>query len=179
MNTKAEKKREHILTSGTAFILENDFNSLTLDAVANHAGISKGGLLYHFPNKDALLKGLSDHIFEQFTNSFNKHAENDPNEKGKWTRALIETSKWDLDNNAKLNIGIMAASMLNPDISEGLSKGYRYMQNKVEQDNLDPVTASIIRLAIDGIYYSEMLDMAPLDENLREKVIEKLIQMTT
>ncbi|EQB36742.1 TetR/AcrR family transcriptional regulator [Virgibacillus salexigens] len=178
MESKADKKREHILQSGTDFILENDFNSLTLDAVANHAGISKGGLLYHFPNKDALLKGLSDYIFKQFTILFNQYAAEDPIEKGKWTRALIKVSKWDLDNNAKLNVGIMATSMLNPDISEGVSKGYQYMQNQVEQDKIDPVDASIIRLAIDGLYYSELLDMAPLNINLREQVIEKLFRMT-
>ncbi|MCX5496899.1 helix-turn-helix domain containing protein, partial [Kaistia dalseonensis] len=31
---------------------------LSLEAVAERAGISKGGLLYHFPTKQALLSGL-------------------------------------------------------------------------------------------------------------------------
>jgi AcrR family transcriptional regulator len=32
--------------------------SLTLEAVADVAGVSKGGLLYHFPTKDALIDGM-------------------------------------------------------------------------------------------------------------------------
>ncbi len=178
MLSKAEKKRQHILKSGTAFVLEHDFHSLTLDAVASYAGISKGGLLYHFPNKDALLKGLADYIFEQYTQHFHDYAAKDPDEKGKWTRALVKVSKWDLDQNAKLNVGIMASSMLDPHITEGMAKGYQHMQKQVEQDRLDPVDASIIRLAIDGLYYSELLNMAPIDKDLREKVIERLLRMT-
>lgn len=176
--SKAEKKRQHILKSGTEFILEHDFNALTLEAVANYAGISKGGLLYHFPNKDALLKGLADYVFEQYTNLFYEYAANDPVDKGKWTRSLIQVSNWDLENNAKLNIGIMATSMLDPNMTKEMSEGYQHMQSKIEQDKLDPVDASIIRLAIDGLYYSQLLNMAPLQKDLREKVIARLIDMT-
>ncbi|WP_306425560.1 TetR/AcrR family transcriptional regulator [Priestia aryabhattai] len=46
MSTKAQLKRDLILKAAIEFILENDFNDLTLEAVAKQAGISKGGLLY-------------------------------------------------------------------------------------------------------------------------------------
>ena len=178
MESKAAMKHQHILQSATEFILENDYHTLTLDAVAKQAGISKGGLLYHFPNKEALLIGVAQYIFEEFTIAFEEHAKQDPIEKGKWCRALIEVSKWDLEHNAELNVGLLAASMLNPDIVENISEGYQYMQTKVEQDHIDPVTATIIRLAIDGLYYSELFHIAPLDEKLREKVIQQLLTMT-
>lgn len=178
VESKAAIKRQHILKSATEFILENDYQALTLDAVAKQAGISKGGLLYHFPNKEALLNGLAKYIFDEFTESFNEQARKDPIEKGKWSRALIEVSKWDLEHNAELNVGIIAASMLNPDLIENISASCQYIQSKVEQDHIDPVTATIIRLAIDGFYYSELFNIAPLNENLREKVIKQLIDMT-
>ncbi|RFA35505.1 TetR family transcriptional regulator [Virgibacillus dokdonensis] len=178
MLSKAEMKRQHILKCGTAYVLEHNFHALTLDALASYAEISKGGLIYHFPNKNALLKGLADYIFEQYTKQFHDFAAQDPVTKGKWTRALIKASQWDLDNNAKLNVGIMAISMLDPALTNEMSKGYEQIQQQVEKDSLNPVDASIIRLAIDGLYYSELLNMAPLDKNLREKVIKKLTEMT-
>ncbi|MEK5529882.1 TetR family transcriptional regulator [Viridibacillus sp. FSL H7-0596] len=178
MESKATIKRKHILKSAKYYILENDINSLTLDSVAKQAGISKGGLLYHFPNKEALLLEVTQYIFTDFTSRFNEHAMNDSIEKGRWSRALIEATKEDLSNNAELNVGLLASSMLNPDLLTNMSKSYQYMQNKVEQDSIDPVTATIIRLAIDGLYYSELFNIAPLDEKLREDVIQKLISMT-
>jgi AcrR family transcriptional regulator len=178
MESKAEFKRHHILKSATAFILENDFNALTLDAVAKQAGISKGGLMYHFQNKEALLIGLAQYIFEGFTALFEAYAQKSPVEKGKWCRAYIEASKWDLENNSRLNVGIMAASTLDPKLSESMSRGYQYIQSKMEADQLDSVTVDTIRLAIDGLYYAELFNVAPLEEGPREKVIQQLINMT-
>ncbi|MFS0782100.1 TetR/AcrR family transcriptional regulator [Bacillus sp. 1P06AnD] len=178
MNTKAAQKRQKILEAAKEYILNNDFQSLTLDATARQAGISKGGLLYHFPNKEALLNGLADYILQNFTKAFEDHAKNDVTEKGRWSRALIETTKKDIDQHAELNVGIIAASMLHTDLSGNISEAYQYMQTKVEQDGLDPVAATIIRLAIDGLYYSELFQIAPLDPHMQEKVIERLKLMT-
>jgi AcrR family transcriptional regulator len=41
--------------------LEQGFGHVTLDAVAERAGVSKGGLLYHFPTKSDLVRGLLSH----------------------------------------------------------------------------------------------------------------------
>ncbi|MFC7648177.1 TetR/AcrR family transcriptional regulator [Streptosporangium lutulentum] len=40
--------------------------SLTLAAVAERAGCSKGGLLYHFSTKEALIKGMVERLIEEF-----------------------------------------------------------------------------------------------------------------
>ncbi len=178
LSTKAELKRDLILKAAIEFILENDFNDLTLEAVAKQAGISKGGLLYHFPNKEALLGGLSQHIFEELITSFKEKANQDPNEKGKWSRALVELSKWDLEHNSKLNIGVLSQSLLDHDTSKAIGTTYQYVQDKIEQDVINPVTATIIRLAIDGLYYSELLNVAPIEKELRDKVLNELLNMT-
>ena len=50
--------RERLLDAAERLVLETGAGHLTLDAVAKFAGISKGGLLYHFPSKDSLLEGM-------------------------------------------------------------------------------------------------------------------------
>ena len=47
-----------ILDAAQAVVLEVGAAHMTLDAVAAKARVSKGGLLYHFPTKEALLKAL-------------------------------------------------------------------------------------------------------------------------
>lgn len=178
MESKADVKRQLILNTAKQIILHNDFNALTLDAVAKQSGISKGGLLYHFPNKESLIKGLATYIFEDLNVNFNKYAENDPIETGKWSRALIEASKFDLEHNAELNVGIFAASLLNQDVSNDISKSYQSIIAKLEHDGLSPVSATIIRLALDGLYYSQMLKIAPLEKEMQKQVFEQLFKMT-
>jgi AcrR family transcriptional regulator len=50
--------RERLLDAAERVVAESGAKHLTLDAVAKSAGVSKGGLLYHFPSKEALLQGM-------------------------------------------------------------------------------------------------------------------------
>ena len=50
--------RDRILDAAEQLVADQGASSLTLDAVAQAAGVSKGGLLYHYPNKDALLAAM-------------------------------------------------------------------------------------------------------------------------
>lgn len=178
MLSKSEMKRKLILDTTSKFITENGIHAVTLDAVAKKAGISKGGLLHHFPNKESLLKGIAEYICEEYELAIYKQAESDPISLGKWSRALLSVSKTDLEHNAQLNIGILATSLLNPDMAKSITESYQSVLEKTEHDGLDPVTATIIRLAIDGLYYSQLLNVAPLDKKMQQKVIEQLFDMT-
>ena len=48
--------RENIFNAANNIIRENGLEGFTLDAVAKKANVSKGGLLYHFPSKNALIE---------------------------------------------------------------------------------------------------------------------------
>lgn len=50
--------RAKLLDAFSAILIEQGERAATLEAVATHAGVSKGGLLYHFGSKDALVEGL-------------------------------------------------------------------------------------------------------------------------
>lgn len=44
----------------------NHVERLTLDSAAQAAGVSKGGLLHHFPNKDELIKAVITETADEF-----------------------------------------------------------------------------------------------------------------
>ncbi|SCY93223.1 TetR/AcrR family transcriptional regulator [Microvirga guangxiensis] len=50
--------RDRILDAAEGLICTCGIAGFTLDAVAQTAGVSKGGLLYHFGSKDSLISGL-------------------------------------------------------------------------------------------------------------------------
>lgn len=56
--------RAKVLRAFAELLVESGERAATLEAVAERAGVSKGGLLYHFPSKDALVDGLLDHLGE-------------------------------------------------------------------------------------------------------------------
>lgn len=60
----APAARAKVLQAFAAILVEHGERAATLDAVAARAGVSKGGLLYHFGSKEALVEGLVGHLRE-------------------------------------------------------------------------------------------------------------------
>jgi AcrR family transcriptional regulator len=54
----AEVVHDRILDAAEELICTRGIAGFTLDAVARAAGVSKGGLLYHFRSKDSLIAGM-------------------------------------------------------------------------------------------------------------------------
>src|SRR5262245_31273340 len=50
--------RDRLLDAAEAVVVRQGIGNLTLEAVAAEAGMSKGGLLHHFPSKDRLIEGM-------------------------------------------------------------------------------------------------------------------------
>lgn len=57
---RANNSREHILDTYVDLLIRTGERAATLDAVATAAKVSKGGLLYHFSSKKALLEALAE-----------------------------------------------------------------------------------------------------------------------
>src|SRR5919112_6281730 len=60
-----KSSREKILDAAAELVSEIGAGRLTLDGVAERAGLSKGGLLYNFPTKEALLQGMIQRFIDQ------------------------------------------------------------------------------------------------------------------
>lgn len=61
VSRKVRPDRSHrvaLLEATVGVALEKGFGNVTIEAVAERAGISKGGLLYHFPTKRKLIEEL-------------------------------------------------------------------------------------------------------------------------
>ena len=54
--------REKVLDAFETVLLAEGERGATLDATAREAGVSKGGLLYHFASKEALVAGLLERM---------------------------------------------------------------------------------------------------------------------
>ena len=57
---RANNSRKHILDTYVDLLIRSGERAATLDAVATAAKVSKGGLLYHFSSKKALLEALTE-----------------------------------------------------------------------------------------------------------------------
>lgn len=61
---RRDRSREEILEAARRVLLSNGVAAMTLDAVAKEVGMSKTGLYYYFPSKDALIFELVYGVLE-------------------------------------------------------------------------------------------------------------------
>ena len=54
--------RDRVLDAFERLLVDRGERAATLDAVAREAGVSKGGLIYHFPSREAMVEGLLDRM---------------------------------------------------------------------------------------------------------------------
>jgi AcrR family transcriptional regulator len=61
--------QDRILDAAEGLILTRGVAGFTLDGVAQEAGVSKGGLLYHFRSKDSLISGMQRRMASRMTDT--------------------------------------------------------------------------------------------------------------
>ena len=52
-------KRDRIITGALELAHRDGFDALTFDALAEHVGLTRGGVIYHFRTKTELLEGIA------------------------------------------------------------------------------------------------------------------------
>jgi AcrR family transcriptional regulator len=167
-----------ILDAANRIVQEKGTEHLTLEQTAHEAGISKGGLLYHYPSKEALIKGMILDYLDRFTTDLNNAAEKaKADTTGRWTRAYLHTTYEDNQRTPRMSSGLLAAIATNPSLLSPMQQGFQDWIQLLEKDGINPVTATIVRLAVDGLWMVELFGLAPPNLEMREKVLHALTAM--
>jgi len=171
--------RDRLLNAAELVVGRDGVANLTLDAVAREAGFSKGGLLYHFPSKQALVTAIVERLATRCEANHAHALEDQETDPGAFTRAYLaaRTRKRD-PQEEPIHTALLAAAGTDPQFLEPFRRRLREWQNRLENDGIDPVTATIVRMAIDGICLDELLEMPGPGEELRQRVIDRLFEMT-
>lgn len=173
--------RETLLHAATQVILEKGVEALTLDAVARQSGVSKGGLLYHFPNKNALVVGLGEQLIQDFEVALQAEFDQDdaPGTPGQWVRAYIRATLRMSGQTLALVARLTSLLVeMPPELLKAAEAYEQRCRQRLDADGLDPTQAVVIQLAIDGLWFSEMFQLSALDETRRTQVVERLLAMT-
>lgn len=175
--SNSEDKKKLALIAAANIVKEEGFAKLTLEAVAKRAGLSKGGLLYHYSSKEALIKEMVQVWSNTYFKSIESLVNKENGSKGSWSSAYIRATFSDLNNDKRLISALMAAMFTNPSLIQEYKREYGILLGKLMDDGIDPVKVTIARLAIDGLWFSEIFDLAPIDENTKNLVLNNLNQM--
>lgn len=174
--SRADETRQNILQAAHDLIDEQGVSNLTLEAVAARAGVSKGGLLYHYPSKDDLIIAMVQTMVDQFRSSMEALLPDEAGA-GAWLRAYIRASFALNQTPTQIAPGVLAAMANNPRLLEPLREEDRAWQAQTLNAGIDPVLATILRLATDGLWFADLLGLTSVDPALRAQVLERMLHM--
>ncbi|MCY0904522.1 TetR/AcrR family transcriptional regulator [Arthrobacter sp. H14-L1] len=150
--------RERILLAFETLLIDEGGRAATLDAVAAAAGVSKGGLLYHFKSRDALTTGLIHKLSELADADFAKMREAPEGPAEYYIRTSVFAG-------TAFDRTLVAATRLAQGQEPQVSEAFTAMQSRWMELICDEVRDAGIARAIlligDGLYYNAALFGGP------------------
>lgn len=161
----------------------------TLDKVAAEAGITKGGVLYHFASKDELLTRMMEHFAAEVEQGLIVRIANDPIADRRWVRAMIdmvfgsEPAKASDANGAsnglppelthKFILAMLAAFAANPALLNVIKPFMERMRNRIQAEP-GGIEQIVTWLAADGLFLWELFGMARPGDPMWNAVVDEL-----
>lgn len=171
--------RERLLDAAETVAVREGGARITLDAVAAEADVSKGGLLYHFSTKEALLEAMVARHLNQAqarrAEAIGTVAEEaDANLLAEVHAALTRTST---DN--RIGSALLAAVANEPKLLESVAAFQRVRFGRLKEGASESEFArrALIVLATEGLVFLDLLGVAPFDDTERSALAVELLRM--
>ncbi len=172
--------RALLLDAAETVVIRDGVKSLTLDAVVAESGISKGGLLYHFPSKEDLAAAMIERSIAGFDEALVVAQEGDSRKIGRFTRAYVRATLGMTPLTGEgfdsLCSAITTALLSLPERLVPVQQQGARTQTAIESDGIDPILATIIRLAVDGLWLSENFNLMHYDADTKAAVAARLLE---
>ena len=152
--------KDHILETTLSLLEREGGTAITLDRIAAEAGLSKGGLLYHYASKEQLVHALVERAVDSL--------QLPPSERAR-----------------DLFAALLAAYTIEPEQLQPLREAYRDLRTTAVAGAADPAVATSAWLASEGLALFEYLGLVNLTPREKEKLSRKIaalskeMQMTT
>ena len=187
MNTEAQHRKKdpvrlykQLLESAATIAGRDGIAALSLNAVAREAGVSKGGLLHHFPNKQALIFALFARLLAIMEEAIAELMAADNISYGRFTRAYLRYLSAPELTDTQESRQLMVLSLAMPD-EPVLRKCWRdwMLDHLAKGDELDNShTGTLVRYAADGIWLSELTEGRTMNPGHRQSLVSDLTKMT-
>lgn len=164
---RSDQTKNAILDAANRLLQEKGAESFTLEAVAAEAGVSKGGLLYHYPSKNNLIEGMIARSIASVDAALKEELERSG---GDYLTAYIRASFRTTANPQEVSRAISAAIVGDPALLNPLRERFERMQREIAQRAPNEELGTLVRLAMDGLWYSELNQFAPPAADLRDRL---------
>ena len=174
-------KRSHslddILSAAEAIVSEEGAAQLTLDAVAERAGISKGGLLYNFPTKEKLLRAMLARLLDRCDADCAAECEGRDTDPAAALKAYIEVGFRATKDRKRVSAALLAAGANDPRLLAPVREWHRGHLKQFATTKRQRLRVLLVMLALDGLWLGELLQTSPVPPAERAALQRELLAL--
>jgi len=173
MKARRANSRDRILAAAADVAREAGPGSLSLEAVASRAGVSKGGLLYNFPTKAKLMQGLVENYLEEFEQAFEARIAEAGQESA--LSSYVRLSADECGEPQPSASWIFSAIAEDPDFLTPIKAFKRQLFERLKAETGDLGSLLVCFLAIEGLRSMNLFDSDVLTQDERELLVSSLL----
>ena len=188
--------KDKICEAAMQLAIRDGLLAMTLENVAKQAGISKGGVMYHFPSKDELVRGVLDYFGQQCETMLMRRVVDDPEPRLRWARCMLDCLfPESVESDARTDAGeissevlsrffmaMLAGAVTSPAAMLPLRDLAARMRRRFMSDPNEGMEQILVWLAIDGLFLWQFMGLidsndpmiAQVGETLRARIRLKL-----
>lgn len=174
MKPPRSNSREKILAAAADVAREAGPGSLSLEAVALRAGVSKGGLLYNFPTKAKLMQGLVERYLNEFEQAL-EAARTDDADGESLLSTYIRLAARECEETKPSASWIFSAIAEDPDFLTPIKAFHRQLFARLKAQTPDTQALLICYLAIEGLRSMNLFDSDVLSQDERRTLVASLL----
>jgi AcrR family transcriptional regulator len=180
--------RDKICEAAMQLAIRDGLLAMTLDNVAKQAGISKGGVMYHFPSKDELVRGVLDYFSQQCETMLMRRVADDPEPRLRWARCMLDClfpesaesatgaddGEISSDVLSRFFMAMLAGAVTSPAAMLPLRELAARMRKRFMSDPHDGMEQILVWLAIDGLFLWQFMGLIDSNDPMIAQVGETL-----
>lgn len=174
---RAKETRQRLIDAATTTMQRHGYGGLSLDTVAKTAGVSKGGLLHHYPTKEALIEALLSQLFSTFAAKVEAYAAQEPERPGRWLRAYVRATYDDEPPTLAVSAMLLSAIHEQPALLRLVREDAQRWQQLLANDGVAPIRAAVVRQAADAYWSETLIGTAPASQAERMAVRDELLAL--
>ncbi|MEY4932595.1 MAG: hypothetical protein RLZZ403_915 [Pseudomonadota bacterium] len=169
--------RDRILDAVGQLSMSLGAGNFTLEQVAQAAGVSKGGLLYHFPSKEALLLAMGERFLQTFESARREARARLPDEPAADLKASVLGVLCRPVTDHCQGAALLTAAANDPALVAMFRQCLADYTNELADWPGAFERKAIVSLAVDGLMLREALRISPFTPEQRDAVIHSLLQL--
>lgn len=162
--------RDRILAAARQIVEREGAGALTYEGLVQESGITRGGITYHFPTKEALLRGLLDDDFRQWDDAEAAHTPTDCDPDTAKLLGFIRTLTAQDESHRRFLCGMLSAATLDPSLMDPCRQELRDRLGRKQWSERD-LRLHLVHLAAEGLMWQELFQMYSMPGPARARLV--------